>query len=55
MEDYRTEYYRGYGGYKFRWSIRKERKVLDRKVLMTSSGLMFCSPQSAVIIKGLIP
>lgn len=53
LNDYRTEVYRGSGGYKFRWTVRKERQVLDRKIyIFPKMNMAFMSPQSADIIKG---
>lgn len=52
--DYRIEYYRGAGGYNYRWLIRKERIVEDRKIIISEIiGTIFCSPQTATMIRNL--
>lgn len=55
MLDYKIVSYRGAGGYKHRWNIRKTMQIPDPKILIfQEKGLMFCSPQSVVIIRGLL-
>lgn len=54
--DYRTEQYRGVGGYQFRWNIRKERRIPCHKVIIfPSNGLMFGSPETMMMIRNVIP
>lgn len=46
MEDWKTEYYRGRGGYQYRWIVRRERQVRVSKALVTPFGT-FVSPLTA--------
>lgn len=54
LPEFRTEVYRGCGGYKFRWNIRKERQVPDPKIYIFSGmNVAFMSPRTSAMIKGL--
>lgn len=54
LVDYRIEYYRGAGGYNYKWNIRKERRVEDRKIIISQTmGTIFCSPQTAAMLRNL--
>lgn len=54
---YRTEYYRGVGGYKNKWNIRKERQVElpDNIYLFQSLDMLVVRPETALILRNCIP